>query len=173
MPLAYCTIAPGEGQALRQPGSSQCMQPSLRISHSRSPFGILVFRKAHQRPGLVASGRAGSRSAPVHWCPISSRRSFHSMQATWQALQPMHLVVSMSLATCPAAQARAHSGTGSVVAERRTMSRDCKRHVSLLSLLDLDKERLEFRRLRVARRRPTGVSVLARNPGFATPVKPQ
>ena len=33
--------------------------------------------------------------------PISSRRSFHSMQATWQALQPMHLVVSMSLATVP------------------------------------------------------------------------
>jgi hypothetical protein len=37
MPLAYFTIAPGDGQALRQPGSSQCMQPSLRISHSSLP----------------------------------------------------------------------------------------------------------------------------------------
>ena len=37
MPLAYCTMAPGAGQALRQPGSSQCMQPSLRMSHSRLP----------------------------------------------------------------------------------------------------------------------------------------
>ena len=37
MPLAYLTMAPGEGQAFRQPGSSQCMQPSLRISHSRLP----------------------------------------------------------------------------------------------------------------------------------------
>ena len=40
MPLAYCTIAPGEGQAFRQPGSEQCMQPSLRISHSRLPSGF-------------------------------------------------------------------------------------------------------------------------------------
>ena len=40
MPLAYCTMAPGDGQAFRQPGSSQCMQPSLRISHSRSPLGF-------------------------------------------------------------------------------------------------------------------------------------
>ena len=39
MPLEYCTIAPGEGQALRQPGSAQCMQPSLRISHSSLPSG--------------------------------------------------------------------------------------------------------------------------------------
>ncbi len=37
MPLAYCTIAPGDGHAFRQPGSLQCMQPSLRISHSSSP----------------------------------------------------------------------------------------------------------------------------------------
>ena len=38
MPLAYLTMAPGLGQALRQPGSAQCMQPSLRISHSRLPL---------------------------------------------------------------------------------------------------------------------------------------
>src|SRR3982074_2176588 len=45
MPFAYCTIAPGDGQALRQPGSSQCMQPSLRISHSRSPLGFSYSAK--------------------------------------------------------------------------------------------------------------------------------
>ncbi len=38
MPLAYWTMAPGAGQAFRQPGSEQCMQPSLRISHSSRPF---------------------------------------------------------------------------------------------------------------------------------------
>src|SRR5262252_5747042 len=42
IPLEYCTIAPGEGHALRQPGSAQCMQPSLRISHSsRVPSGAV------------------------------------------------------------------------------------------------------------------------------------
>src|ERR1700682_4210047 len=79
---------------------------------------------------------------------MSLRRSFHSMQATWQALQPMHLVVSMSFATWPVCAPRT-SGSGRVVAERRTMSSDCRGMVSLLGLLDLDQERLEFRRLRV------------------------
>jgi hypothetical protein len=36
----------------------------------------------------------------------------------------MHLVVSMSFETCPVYAPRA-SGSGSVVAERRTMSSDC------------------------------------------------
>jgi len=31
---------------------------------------------------------------------MSWRRLFHSMQAAWQALQPMQRVTSMSLATC-------------------------------------------------------------------------
>jgi hypothetical protein len=47
MPFEYCTMAPGDGQALRQPGSVQCMQPSLRISHSRllvSGFSYSVNR---------------------------------------------------------------------------------------------------------------------------------
>ena len=43
MPLEYCTIAPGAGQAFRQPGSSQCMQPSLRISHSRLPVSSFSY----------------------------------------------------------------------------------------------------------------------------------
>src|SRR5271168_320654 len=79
---------------------------------------------------------------------MSSRRSFHSMQATWQALQPMHLVVSMSFATCPVYAPRT-SGSGSVVAERRMMSSDCNGILTLLRLLDLDQKCLEFRGLRV------------------------
>ncbi len=42
MPFEYCTMAPGAGQALRQPGSEQCMQPSLRISHSSFSVSGLV-----------------------------------------------------------------------------------------------------------------------------------
>ncbi len=45
MPLAYCTMAPGDGQAFRQPGSAQCMQLSLRISHSRSPSSFSYSEK--------------------------------------------------------------------------------------------------------------------------------
>ena len=37
MPLAYWTIAPGAGQAARQPGSSQCMHWSLRMSQAMPP----------------------------------------------------------------------------------------------------------------------------------------
>ena len=33
-------FARGEGQALRQPGSAQCMQPSLRMSHSSRPVSV-------------------------------------------------------------------------------------------------------------------------------------
>src|SRR4029077_21018313 len=47
MPFEYCTIAPGAGQALRQPGSAQCMQPSLRISHSR--FSVSGFTHSVKR----------------------------------------------------------------------------------------------------------------------------
>src|SRR5580765_5413909 len=71
------------------------------------------------------------------------------MHATWQALQPMHLVTSISLATWPAGAPRA-SGDGRVVAERRTISSDCNAMVSLLSPLDLDQNALRLGRLRVA-----------------------
>jgi hypothetical protein len=36
-PFVYCTMAPGEGQALRQPGSAQWRQPSFKMSHCRLP----------------------------------------------------------------------------------------------------------------------------------------
>ncbi|MNU08625.1 hypothetical protein D3C72_2547590 [compost metagenome] len=55
---------------------------------------------------------------PWLW-PTSSRNSFHSEQATWQALQPMHLVVSISLATSSMPRTE---GAGVVVAERAMMS---------------------------------------------------
>src|SRR3989440_1213630 len=151
MPFGSSTIAPGAGQAFRHPGSAQCMQPSLRISHSRSPLGfsysvkrINVQDSAVRSPGL---------SYTPTLLPISSRRSFHSMQATWQALQPMHLVVSMSLATVPVYAARTPGGAV-VVAERRTMSRDCRAIFTEpppdSQFLNLDEERFELRRLRIA-----------------------
>ena len=97
MPLAFLTIAPGAGQALRQPGSSQCMQPSLRISHSNSPCCGSTSKKR------ISVQELGVRSAGLSYTPTlvptSSRRSFQVMHATWQALQPMHLDSSMSLAT--------------------------------------------------------------------------
>src|SRR5450755_892970 len=104
---------------------------------------------------------------------MSSRRSFHCMQATWQALQPMHELTSMSLATSGWWRA---SGEGVVVADRSAMSRDWSDDMvrspagpsrrrprpprgaangceapsgSWSRLLDVDDERLVFRRLRV------------------------
>jgi len=51
--------------------------------------------------------------------PTSSRRSFHSEHATWQALQPMHLEVSISFATSPISRI---DGRSVVVAERAITS---------------------------------------------------
>src|SRR3989475_5220949 len=45
IPFEYCTMAPGAGHAFRHPGSAQCMHPSLRISHSRSPLGFSYSAK--------------------------------------------------------------------------------------------------------------------------------
>src|SRR5690625_4813102 len=84
--------------------------------------------------------------------PTPSRRSFHSMHATWQALQPMHRVVSISLATPPptAGLVRAVGGC-TVVAETRRISSDCSADMSaLLHLFQIDQERLELRRLAIA-----------------------
>src|SRR5262245_59824965 len=115
MPLEYCTIAPGDGQALRQPGSSQCMQPSLRISHSRLPC-VGSTSKNFITVQLLGVRSTGLSYTPMFW-PTSSRRSFQFMHATWQALQPMHLDSSISLATCGDERTCAD---GVVVAERAT-----------------------------------------------------
>src|SRR5678816_467493 len=46
MPLEYWTIAPGAGQALRQPGSAQCMHWSLRINQLKLPSCLLYTSDA-------------------------------------------------------------------------------------------------------------------------------
>src|SRR5690606_12625825 len=147
IPLVYCTIAPGDGQAFRQPGSSQCMQPSLRISHSRPPSSFSCSAKR------ITVHECGVRSAGLSYTPTlsptSSRRSFHSMHATWQALQPMHLLASISLATPPVTGSRMAGGCV-VVAEPRLMSSDCRAIARLLCLFHVHEERLELGCVRVA-----------------------
>jgi len=89
-----CTIAPGAGHAFRQPGSSQCMQPSLRISHSRLPFSS--SHSVNRISVQVLGSRSFGLSYEPSKRPTSLRRSFHSMQAAWQALQPMQRLPSKS-----------------------------------------------------------------------------
>jgi hypothetical protein len=62
------------------------------------------------------------------------------MQATWHALQPMHFVVSMSLATSRPPLGSRTSGDLVVVAERRMMSSDCSAIFVFLQFLDPDEE---------------------------------
>src|SRR5690606_9935142 len=162
-------MAPGEGQAFRQPGSSQCMQPSLRISHSRSPAGFSYSAKRMTVQDL--SVRSAGLSYTPTFSPISSRTSFHSMQATWQALQPMHLLVSMSLASSPPTGSRT-LGEGVVVAERRLISNDCNAMAYSYTFSSLTRKDLVSGVCELPS--PTGgVSVLARKPGLASPTKPQ
>jgi len=98
MPLAYLTIAPGAGQAFRQPGSRSACKPSLRISHSRFAAGPVDLGKAHHRSRLIGQvDRVCRRHRRC--CRCRRARSFHCMHATWQALQPMHLEMSISFAT--------------------------------------------------------------------------
>src|SRR6202035_2997107 len=97
---------------------------------------------------------------------MSARLSFHSRHAAWQALQPMHFETSISLATGVSWRA----GVGTEEAERRTRSASLRfvvgftvfglgssnsnnamasslRHRSRRDGLDVDQERLQFRRL--------------------------
>src|SRR5919198_6406433 len=100
MPFVYWTIAPSAGHARRQPGSSQCMHWSLRISHCSVPssrgcsLNLIRFQKFHDVDGIV-------------WYVLSNvvcwnGMSFHSTHATSHALQPMHVVTSMYLQTSSA-----------------------------------------------------------------------
>src|SRR5690606_9564401 len=164
MPLLYCTMAPGEGQALRQPGSSQCMQPSLRISHSRSPASFSYSEK--RMTVQEFSVRSMGLSYTPLLVPISSRTSFHSMQATWHALQPMHLVVSMSLATPPPTSASRSLGMGVVVAERLLISNDCNAMAYSYAFSTLTRKDLNSG-VCVLPSPTGGVRVLARKPGLA------
>src|SRR5207237_5047548 len=93
MPLEYFTIAPSAGQARRHPGSAQCMHWSLRISHDRSPLGASISAN------LIRFQYSACSVGKVWYEPRCSvwmgARSFHSAQATSQALQPMQVEVSM------------------------------------------------------------------------------
>ena len=98
------------------------MQPSLRISHSRSPAG---FSYSENRITVhECSVRSAGLSYTPTLVPTSSRRSFHSMHAVWHALQPMHFDTSISFATLPVTGSRTVGG-GIVVAETRLISSDC------------------------------------------------
>src|SRR5262245_32330344 len=121
MPFEYLTIAPGDGQAFRQPGSSQCMQPSLRISHSRrvGSAGDSTSKKRISVP--VLGERSCGLSYTPTFSPTASRRSFQFMHATWQALHPMHFDSSISFAICGCSRTL---GDGVVEPERAVTSRD-------------------------------------------------
>src|SRR5688572_6409194 len=59
MPLLYCTMAPGAGQALRQPGSTQCIHWYFDISHRgwlasvSCSLNLIRFQKLGARSGIV------------------------------------------------------------------------------------------------------------------------
>jgi len=59
MPFSYWTMAPGAGQARRQPGSAQCMHWSLRMSQANPPsvsvcsLNLIRFQKSALSCGIV------------------------------------------------------------------------------------------------------------------------
>src|SRR5713101_9687150 len=138
-PLLYCTIAPGAGHAFRHPGSAQCIHWSLRISQCRpapssNSLNLIRFQKFHAVCGMVWY---------VPTCTVvSGGRSFHSWQATSQALQPIHVLVSISLQTMGASRIPA----GAVeVAETLLRSSVLPAIGHPLRLLQLHEEALVFR----------------------------
>src|SRR6266545_2507829 len=142
IPLAYWTIAPGAGQAARHPGSSQCMHWSLRISQMRPPSKSRSLKRIRFQ---YSACRVGS----VWYVPVCAvaicRRSFHSMHAASQALQPMQVVVSMYFATV--GTDRIPDRLPHTEAEERRISRFCCTLISSSSsLLDAHEEGLVLRR---------------------------
>src|SRR5688500_16079383 len=95
MPFEYWTIAPGAGQAMRQPGSVQCMHWSLRISQLKRPSVSCSLKRIRFQKFDVMSGIVWYVPACV---VASGGRSFHSWHATSQALHPMQVDVSTSFA---------------------------------------------------------------------------
>ena len=170
MPLAYCTIAPGDGQAFRQPGSSQCMQPSLRISHSRLPF---VFSYSVNRITRPRARRQIARivvDADVGADLVAQVVPFHAGDLAGLAADALGDVDE--LGDRASAGARGARRSGRVVAERRMISSDCSAMLSSYTFSTLTRNDLNSGVCELAS--PTdGVSVLARKPGFATPLKPQ
>src|SRR5436305_12477655 len=94
------------GQTSRQAACVQCLQTSELISQRRtssfSPSsmrcGSFCSMKATWRQVLAPSSEVLSYDSPVQTSPSSGTR-FHSLQATSQALQPMHTDVSVKKPT--------------------------------------------------------------------------
>src|SRR5574343_1731465 len=104
--------------------------------------------------------------------PTSSRMSFHSEHATWQALQPIQVEVSISLAISMVLRA---CGLAVGLAERRLMSRDCNAMVrGSLGFFQVHKEGFVFGGLRIAvthrRRQAVGEVAFLRH-AFPAPVQ--
>ncbi len=85
IPLAYWMIAPGAGQAFKQPGSAQCIQPSLRISHSKRSFSSTSLNAS---PSTLLHQDQLDCHKPQHIALTSERISFHSEQPTGAGLHP-------------------------------------------------------------------------------------
>src|ERR671923_707736 len=135
---------------------------------------------------------SGVRSAGFSKTPlkvlISGCVSFHSMQAVWQALQPMHLDASMSLATS------VWRSAGGVIVEADRRMRSFSDIVVLMSLVGglgtggnicrlphatgpvvgsmLTRNAL-YSGVSMLASPTTGVSMFGPKPFFAAPVKPQ
>src|SRR6267142_6667255 len=102
---------------------------------------------------------------------MSSRRSFHCMHATWQALQPMHLEMSISFAT-GVAVARTE-GDAVVVALRSSTSSDCMDAMTSSYAFSRFTRNALYSGVWQFASATYGVSVFVRNPLFATPMNPQ
>src|SRR5574343_664148 len=166
MPLLYWMIAPGAGQAFRQPGSAQCMQPSLRISHSSLLFCSTSVKRITVHD--FADKSIGLSYTPWQ-LPTSSRMSFHSEHATWQALQPIHADTSISLAISTVCRTCVD---GVVVAERCLMSSDCSAISALLYAFSMLTRNALYSGVCVLASPTNGVRVLVMKPGFVAPLNP-
>ena len=73
MPLVYWTMAPGAGQAARQPGSAQCMHWSLRISHCSAPSSSCSWNLIRFQKFAVDRRAASGRCPSAPWSPAAGR----------------------------------------------------------------------------------------------------
>src|SRR5690606_9670414 len=109
---------------------------------------------------------------PWLW-PTSSRMSFHSEQATWQALQPMQVDTSISLATSAFLSRTWGAGVSTLVAERLMMSWDCMDMGALRYTFSTLTRKALYSGVWVLASPIRGLRVLARKPLRVVPAKPQ
>ena len=152
------------GQAFRQPGSSQCMQPSLRMSHSRlsapglthSVKRISVNISGVRSGGFIVRRRKRRRSAGCGVVPFEACRLAGLAADAFRDVD--QLGDRLDAAVPAAARSRQTSGRdrrSSAWAGRARPKRWEAEETSFASLqatgagdgLDVDQKRLEFRRL--------------------------